>query len=176
MQKIVILILISMCSIAGFSQDTIKLREMGRRPAIVTDRPPQAVYFQLGGSGPIISVNYDRRFSNRVNGFGFAAGIGFWAESDFYGSTSMFSIPVSLNYLIGRRNDFVELAAGTTYISANATIFDDNDHGSGFIHHVNVGYRHQPATGGFFFRGGVSPLFFQSEYHTSFYLGFGYNF
>jgi hypothetical protein len=162
--------------IAIHAQDTIRLRDIGKHTTIVTDRPPQAVYFQLGGSGPIISANYDRRFFNKVNGLGFAAGIGYWSESNFGANTSIFSVPLSINYLFGRRNDFLELAAGATYISASADLFDSNDSESGFFYHVNMGYRHQPATGGFFFRGGYSPLFYKGEYQTSFYLGFGYNF
>jgi hypothetical protein len=156
--------------------DTIKLSQINKGPKIVTDRAPQAVYFQIGGSGPILSANYDRRFAKRLNGFGFAAGIGFFADSE----ESVFSIPVSLNYLIGRKTHFIELAAGTTFI--NDTYEDwwsstgENITETYFIHHVNVGYRHQPATGGLFLRGGFSPLFDQGDFVISFYLGFGYNF
>jgi len=153
--------------------DTIKLREMSKGPKIVTDRPPQAVYFQIGGSGPLLSANYDRRFSKRLNGAGFTVGLGYWND---YGE-SIFSIPFSLNYLFGRKSDFVELAAGSTFVSFKSSDwFGDPDNESGFIHHVNLGYRHQPAAGGFFFRGGFSPLFAEGDYETSFYLGFGYNF
>lgn len=160
--------------IAGLAQaDTIKLREMGRTSKIVTDRPPQAVYFQIGGSGPIFSANYDRRFGKRLNGAGFAAGVGYWRDFGI----GIFSIPVSINYLLGRKSHYLELAGGTTFISAEVDWFDDgNETESGFIHHINAGYRYQPATGGFFFRGGISPLFGGGDYATSFYLGFGYNF
>ena len=150
--------------------DTVRLRGIGSKPAIVTDRAPQAVYFQVLGSGPILSVNYDRRFAKKVNGLGFAAGLGFWAESD----VSIISFPVQLNYLFGRETHFIEVAGGTTFVSAAESFFDSN--GSGFIHHLNIGYRHQPTRGGFFFRGGYSPLFFAGESVTSFYLGFGHNF
>ena len=152
--------------------DTIKLRELGRRPAVITDRPPQAVYFQFGGSAPLMAANYDRRFANKLNGFGFAVGVGYW--NDF--GIGIFSIPVSLNYLFGRRSHFLELAAGTTFISAKVDWIGEEEGGSGFIQHINLGYRYQPAQGGFFFRGGVSPLFAYGEYTTSAYLGFGYNF
>lgn len=153
--------------------DTIRLRELSKQARIVTDRPPQAVYFQLGGSAPIMSANYDRRFGKRLNGAGFAAGIGYWR--DF--GVNIFSVPVSINYLIGRKSHYLELAAGTTFVSAEVDWFDSEDEtASGFIHHINMGYRYQPASGGFFFRGGISPLFAGSDYATSFYLGFGYNF
>ena len=62
--------------------DTIKLSQINKGPRIVTDRAPQAVYFQLGGSGPILSANYDRRFGKRLNGAGFTLGIGYFTDSE----------------------------------------------------------------------------------------------
>ncbi|MDQ6812116.1 MAG: hypothetical protein M3040_00020 [Bacteroidota bacterium] len=167
---------LSLFSIASFAQkDTVRLKRTPfENKAIVTDRPPQAVYFLLGGSGPALSVNYDRRFGKRVNGAGFAAGLGFVGGTGI----SVFSIPVSLNYLFGRKSDFIEVAAGTTFITSSVdNLFEEStSKGSGFFYHVNGGYRHQPAAGGFFFRGGISPLFFGGGYITSYYIGFGYNF
>ena len=156
-------------------KDTVRLREISRdSKVIVTDRPPQAIYFLLGGSGPLLSVNYDRRFKNRVNGAGFAVGLGFFGEI----GVSIFSIPVSVNYLLGRNSHFLEIAGGATFISARATdIFGSgSSSGSLVFYHINAGYRYQPTKGGFFFRGGISPLFFGGEYVTSYYLGFGHNF
>lgn len=157
-------------------KDTIRLRELQKNQrSIVTDRPPQAVYFQFGGSGPLLSVNYDRRFGKKVNGAGFTAGLGFFKVDQ----VSIFSIPVSLNYLLGKRSSFLEIAAGTTFITATAfNFYDENERssGSGFVHHVNLGYRYQPYNGGFFVRGGISPLFAREVFVTSYYLGFGHNF
>jgi hypothetical protein len=150
--------------------DTVRLKNISSKSVIVTDRPPQAAYFQLGGNGPILSVMYDRRFGKKVNGLGFSTGLGFWAESDI----TIFSVPLQLNYLFGRQNHFIEFGGGTTFVTAAESFFDTD--ASGFIHHLNIGYRHQPTRGGFFFRGGFSPLFFESESVTSFYLGFGHNF
>jgi len=163
--------------IIPLKKDTIRLKEISKDVGqIVTDRPPQAVYFQFGGSAPIMAVNYDRRFKKVLNGFGFTAGVGYWRSDLFGENISVFSIPVSLNYLIGRKTHFVEVAAGTTFLTAKTNFFDDPQSGSGFIHHVNLGYRHQPARGGFFFRGGASPLFAAGEGGMSYYLGFGHNF
>lgn len=176
MKKFYVSLLLSLCIGTLFAQkDTVRLREISRNSkAIVTDRPPQAVYFLIGGSGPLLSVNYDRRFFKRANGFGFAVGLGYYAEL----GVSIFSVPVSINYLIGRKSHFLEIGGGTTFISAKTNDFFDegNNNGSGFIQHVSVGYRYQPVRGGFFFRGGISPLFFEGESATSAYIGFGYNF
>ncbi len=170
-----VIILICISGIVFAQKDTVRLREISKNSKlIVTDRPPQAIYFQIGGSAPILSVNYDRRFQKRVNGAGFAVGLGFFGES----GVSVFSIPVSVNYLIGRNSHFLEIAGGATFVSATVTDFFDegSSTGSGFIFHLNAGYRYQPTRGGFFFRGGISPLFSQGEYATSLYLGFGHNF
>ncbi len=160
-------------------KDTIHLKNIEKASRnIVTDRAPQAVYFQLGGSGPILSVNYDRRFQKKLNGLGFAVGIGYFGVE----GVSLFSVPVSLNYLFGHNSHFVELAAGTTFVSAQTSDFfgSGSNSGSGFLYHINVGYRYQPTTGGFFFRGGVSPIFTSASdgggHITSYYLGFGHNF
>ena len=158
----------------GNAQRTVQLKSKGKSESIITDRPPQAVYFQIGGSAPILSVNYDRRFSKKVNGFGFAAGLGFFGVS----GSSIFSVPVSLNYLIGKDSHFMELAAGGTFVSTTTSDFFSNgtNHGSAVLGHFNLGYRYQPSNGGFFFRGGISPLFYGGEYATSYYVGFGHNF
>src|SRR6185312_8168067 len=97
MKKIVLtLVLILSIGILLAQKDTVHLKVISQNQKnIVTDRPPQAVYFLIGGSGPILSVNYDRRFQKRLNGAGFAVGLGFWGVS----GASIFSIPVSLNYL-----------------------------------------------------------------------------
>lgn len=159
-------------------KDTIHLKEIARiNKNVVTDRAPQALYFQIAGSGPFLSVNYDRRFQKKLNGFGFAAGLGYFGIQ----GVSIFSIPVSLNYLIGHNTHFFEFAAGTTFVSAKSTdIFGTGSTSSesGLIYHLNIGYRYQPTKGGFFFRGGYSPLFASGAGgpQQSIYLGFGHNF
>ncbi|MBA2249608.1 MAG: hypothetical protein H0W12_05400 [Chitinophagaceae bacterium] len=175
MKKVIFtFISVLMVMIVFAQKDTVRLREIQKNSkGIVTDRAPQAVYFQIGGSAPLLSVNYDRRFYKKVNGLGFAIGVGFFGESGI----NIFSVPFSINYLIGHNSHFVEVAAGTTFVSATSDLFDtQSDHASGFIHHINLGYRYQPSRGGFFFRGGFSPLFYQSEYAMSYYIGFGHNF
>ncbi len=101
-------------------------------------------------------------------------------RDSFYGESgaTIISFPVSLNYLFGRSSHFLEIAGGTTFVTANANDFfyNENSNESGFIFHLSGGYRYQPTKGGFFFRGGFSPLFYKGEYATSFYLGFGHNF
>lgn len=168
-----LVLLFSAVSYSFAQSDTIHLKSGFGHQRLVTDRPPQAVYFGLGGSAPIFSANYDRRFGNRLNGWGFTAGLGFFGATDAH----IFSIPASINYLIGRKDNFLELAAGATFATAASYDFFDGSNSSSVVfEHLNLGYRHQPAHGGFFARTGISPIFFDSEYFTSFYLGLGYGF
>lgn len=172
MKKLLFTLFLSLTFTILFAQrDTVRLKKIQESRTIVTDRAPQAVYFQLGGSAPIFSVNYDRRFGKRVNGAGFAAGLGFFGAS----GEGVFSLPLSLNYLIGNNSHFVELAGGATFLSSSSADLFDED-ATLVIGHANVGYRYQPTKGGFFFRGGISPLFIGGGYGTSFYVGFGHNF
>jgi hypothetical protein len=174
---LLILFLASVFSSGVFAQvDTIHLKNNGGSGyrKMVTDRPPQAIYFGIGGSGPIFSVNYDSRFGKRLNGAGFTAGLGFFGVT----GATLFSIPVSVNYLFGKQNHFLELAAGATFATGSSYDFVDNGSSSAstVFGHINLGYRYQPAIGGFFARTGVSPLFIAGEYVTSYYLGLGYSF
>lgn len=160
------------CSYTFGQVDTIKLKrsEAEKNTVIVTDRPPQAWYFGVGGSAPLFSGNYDRRFGKRLNGPGFTVGLGIF----FGGDVTLFSVPASLNYLVGKKNSFFEIAGGGTYVTGS---IDWGDLGSGssstFIWHINAGYRYQPAAGGFFFRGGFSPLFAEGGSFMSYYIGGG---
>lgn len=177
MKRIVLVAFLTFTIACSFAQvDTIRLKNNGSSAdrKIVTDRPPQAVYFGIGGSGITFSVNYDRRFGKRLNGLGFSTGLGFFG----FAGTSLFTIPASLNYLFGKKNHFLELAAGATLaIGTSQDFFNGSStSGSTVIGHINLGYRYQPANGGFFARTGISPLFFQGDYLTFYYLGLGYSF
>lgn len=156
----------------GQTTDTIRLKNKSVAKNIVTDRPPQAVYFGIGGSALIFSVNYDTRFAKRLNGLGVSTGIGTW----FGGGTAVFIIPATLNYLVGRKDHFLEIGAGASFITATTDFFSSESTGSTFVGHGVLGYRYQPASGGFFARGGFTPLFADGDAVMYFHLGFGYSF
>jgi len=174
MRKAALILLLVLGNLAGAAQeDTIRLKAgSSGRQTLVTDRAPQALYLGIGGSGPFLSFNYDRRFMKKVNGPGFTAGLGLWGFSGL----TVFSVPVSVNYLLGKDSHFLELAGGVTFLTTGGKLFAGNSNQPRFIFHFNAGYRYQPSRGGFFFRGGISPLFAGGEYVISYYLGFGHNF
>lgn len=139
---------------------------------------PQAVFFELLGPGGIYSVNYDTRFSKKPGGLGLRGGVSYTQISE----ASLFTLPVQLNYLLGKNEKFFELGLGATYATAaldfNDDYYDDKeDSESTVFGTMTFGYRKQPRDGGFMFRGGASPVFgkgFFIPYYA--YLSFGYSF
>jgi hypothetical protein len=92
------------------------------------------------------------------------------------GSASAFTIPLSINVITSEKNHFFEFAAGTTYTTGEIDVIVRQS-GRFFFHHLNIGYRYQRVNGGFFFRAGMSPLFFKDDQLTVLpYLGFGVSF
>ena len=168
-------------SVVIWAQDTVSLKHESQRSKVYTDRPPQAVYAELGGNGIVLSVNYDRRFNKRTTGFGFRAGLGYSFDS----YTPFVSVPLAVNYLMGRRNSFFEVGAGETPVFLGSVkdyggiSIGDEDFNSKdvlLITTLNVGYRLQPIRGGFNLRAGIMPLFAKGGTSILPYVSLGYNF
>jgi hypothetical protein len=168
-----ICLLLSCCCLPGLAQDTVHLKR-NYNPITVTDRPPQAVFAELYGRAGIFSVNYDRRFSKRLDGLGFTVGGGYLKIEDL----NLVSVPVSLNYLLGKNGKYFEMGAGVSYFSARITDIDNvSQHGHTFVGTMTLGYRSQPIKGGFMFRAGINPFFFKDVFFPYWpYVSFGYNF
>ena len=129
----------------------------------------QNFYVELGGPGIIFSANYDTRFSNTQDGLGGRVGIGGLSS----GSSSIFTMPLQLNYLLGKDDKFFEIGVGVTINSGNiGGIFNSSTIGT-----MVFGYRLQPKNSGFSFRAFVSPVFDGSNF-TPYFVGlsFGYSF
>ncbi|MDR3611850.1 MAG: hypothetical protein P4L27_14870 [Ignavibacteriaceae bacterium] len=139
----------------GFSQDDSQQQS---QPQLQADEPyllsPNSIYVEALGSGLFYSVNYDRLFSHNIGG---RIGIGLLSD----GLNSLYFIPVTLNYLIGKGNSKLELGAGVTIVAADIDLFGTGHRTSGslVLGTAIIGYRYQPADGGFLFRIGFTPLF-----------------
>lgn len=123
----------------------------------------QNVFVELGGQGLLITANYDSRFGKRRDGLGGRVGIGYIAADNDHSATT---IPLSLNYLLGKNNKFFEIGLGTTFIASksNGSYFfeDDNsqvEKNSHVIGTMSFTYRVQPVDSGFSFRAGITPIF-----------------
>lgn len=138
----------------------------------------KAVFAEVLGNGPLFSINYDMRLERfRNDGLGIRAGIGLGA---LHGSSAAefsryLSIPLTVNYIVGKKRHGLETGAGITSQFA----LTDLDKAAqirplGFL---NVGYRYQPLKDGFLFRATFSPYIGPSTF-DSFWIGMsiGYSF
>jgi hypothetical protein len=136
----------------------------------------QNVFVELGGQGILITANYDTRFNKTRNGLGARAGIGYIAGSGDHFAT----IPVSLNYLLGKEKHFFEVGLGATLVTGswNDSFFSNNTAShSNTIGTMSFAYRVQPVDSGFAFRAGLTPIF-TSNFFFPFFggLSIGYTF
>ncbi len=134
----------------------------------------QNVFIELGGQGLTFTANYDTRFTKSRDGFGGRVGIGYISDS----GDKLTTIPVSLNYLLGKGNKFLEVGLGATYLSTtgnNDVLFSNNE--SSLIGTMSFAYRLQPVDSGFSFRAGISPVF-SKDFFIPYYGGIslGYTF
>jgi hypothetical protein len=124
----------------------------------------QNVFIELGGQSLLFTANYDTRFGNRRDGLGGRAGIGYFAVD----GDKLTTIPVSLNYLLGKGNKFFEVGLGATFAATSTDsdgfLFDDDDSGSNVIGTMSFAYRVQPIDSGFSFRIGLSPVFNKNNF------------
>jgi hypothetical protein len=169
MRKIAVLLLATTFTVPYLqAQDSIT----NRVPAKLTDQPPaKVVYAEVGGPG-LLSINYDMRLTRSNAGFGFRAGFGGWSIKE----SKLVLVPLGLNYITSKNNrDFFEAGAGTTIVSnSNKDATGAFKHSFGFL---NLGYRKQPAEGGYFFKANLVPVF-GSGFFWPYYagVGFGYTF
>ena len=140
----------------------------------------KVVYAELGGPG-IVSANYDMRFSKKEDGFGGRIGIGgFSLKDDFEeaGRISLFTIPVGINYLLGKDGkNFFEIGAGFTYINVGTSYGSESSVLESSFGNLTFGYRMAPTKGGFVFKAQITPLFNKNGFWPYFGgVGFGYKF
>jgi hypothetical protein len=134
----------------NLEEDTVK-----RDSTITQAKRPRTAFLELGGPGLAITVNYDTRFGQTRDKWGYRVGAGYYNT----GANWIASIPLQINYLYGFNksggSSFLELGAGTTFMkshgSTNGTTFEfDND--VGFFATGTIGYRYQQDNGGINFR------------------------
>lgn len=144
----------------SLEEDTVK-----RDSTIVPATRPRSVYIEVGGPGLALTANYDTRFGDQPDKWGFRVGAGYYNT----GANWIASIPLQINYLYAlsknggskfAQSSFLELGFGTTFIrsqgSTNGTSFEFDDD-TGFFATATIGYRYQQDDGGINFRIGFVP-------------------
>lgn len=120
----------------------------------------KTVYGEFLGAGGLASINFDYRLGKNPEGFGIRTGIGYFQ----WNNSSLVSIPVIGNYLIGKNGKYLDLGIGArigyeTMVNEEPSN-PDQKFEEGFrvgTPILNIGYRYQPLEGGFNFRAGFSP-------------------
>jgi hypothetical protein len=116
------------------------------------------VFFEYGGTSPAYSINIDSRFAESNKGLGARIGVGYQWD----GPQEAWSIPLQVNYLLGRTKHFFEPALGLAYYYNNqvgSTWGMNSNEGSSIYGSLSLGYRYQPLRRGFTGRAGVAGLY-----------------
>ena len=157
MQKFVTVLSLILFSFKLFSQSTGSLHS-------------SQIQVELLGPGSLFSINIDSRFSKKGNGLGYRIGLGGKPLGMFDESCNtggQISLPIGLNYTIGKKEHLVELGTGIVPLLFTGTKVYCPDLDEGFFgdeadhyFYVLTGYRYQPVRKkGFTYRIFVSPLF-----------------
>ena len=146
-----------------------------KRDSIITpEKKPKAIFLEVGGPGLALTVNYDTRFGNSVDKFGFRIGGGYYNT----GANWVATVPFQINYLYGK-NSFLELGVGTTFVrsvgTTGGTVFQF-DNITGFIGTGTIGYRYQQENGGINFRIAFVPVLYDEGLLAEGGISIGYTF
>jgi hypothetical protein len=157
----------------NLEEDTVK-----RDSTIKLAERPRSVFIEVGGAGLALTLNYDARFGENRDKWGYRVGAGYYNT----GANSVFSVPLQVNYLYSiahSTSSFIEGAAGTTFLiskgSTNGTYFQF-DNITGFCGTVSVGYRYQQENGGINFRIVFDPIVYDEGLLFEGGLSIGYTF
>ena len=133
----------------------------------------KVVYVEALGNGLLGSVNFDMRLKkDRNDGVGVRVGLGLgelWSDGRYT------SIPLSINYILGKRKNGLEAGIGMT----PQITLRDLDEGSNIkaIGFMNLGYRLQPLNKGIVVRAMITPAFNSNGFHGGWGgLSLGYGF
>jgi len=167
-----ILLIATLCfSVLSFGQMSA---EVGSRQKVI--------YGNLVGADGFVGLHYDMRFMpNRSDGPGFAVGIGGAAAFLFFTSTTVRTIPVEVNYVIGLGNNSLLLGIGVVHMKYRSELIlipetkTVESQSSPLLH---IAYRHKPIASGFFFQAGLEITSFDEDLPNPIPIsvGFGYAF
>ena len=177
--KAICLLTLIITSHLSLKAQNLEENPIKRDSTIIEAKKPQSVFLEVGGPGLALTVNYDTRFGNRRDGWGYRAGAGYYNT----GSNSVFSVPLQVNYLKGFSktggSSFAEFGAGTTFVyskgSTNGTYFQF-DNVTGFIGTATIGYRYQQDNGGINFRIAFVPILYDEGLIAAGGVSIGYTF
>jgi hypothetical protein len=152
---------------ATTTTQTTTVATPARVRAAATGTTAHAVYAEAGGPG-LLSINYDMRFTPTQDGLGFRAGFGGWSIGD----SKLIFIPIGLNWITTKNGtDYFEAGAGGTIVSNSNKEPGDGPFKNSFGF-LSLGYRKQPAQGGFFWKASLVPVVGKG-FFWPYWVGFG---
>lgn len=187
---ILFLFLITSLTLAASDGTNIRQRKSEK------DTRTHGIYVELLGASNMVGIAYDARLK-LGSSFGYRVGASYAYGSNssiFSGSSSIrgFSVPLEVNYLLGRRKSKLEIGLGLSIGIYNEksswwevdsyTEHELSETKFGYYLFANIGYRYQGHRG-FMFRTGLSPSFNFNDKHGLSktprfypYISFGYAF
>lgn len=116
-----------------------------------------SIYAEVFGQGFSGSLNYDMLFNrDRKWKKSFTVGIVFTPKAFDFGDGTYFGIPVSYNWLYGKKRNFLELGVGLT-TQACKNVSEVNPFSIYTYLTPKIGYRFQAFNNGIFFRATITP-------------------
>src|ERR1700733_8004790 len=95
----------------NLEEETVK-----RDTTVPNSAKPRTVFIEVGGPGLALTANYDTRFGEGRDKWGYRVGAGYYNT----GSNWVATVPLQINYLYGFKkpgaSSFLELGAGTTFL------------------------------------------------------------
>lgn len=167
MKKITFVMAFTMLTIALFSQDIAPLKYQ------------KSVNLDLLGGGFFLNFSFDMRLRKGVSdGLGFKVGVGGFKALG-YGDLFVATLPIEVNYLIGKGNRSLELGIGLlnsygTNSKESSSFLKDGFNTGTF--YPKIGYRYQPSKNGFTYNIAYTPLINSNGFKHYFGFGVGYSF
>jgi hypothetical protein len=169
-----------LCSQAqNLEEDTVK-----RDSTISAATKLHTMYLEVGGPGLALTANYDMRFGEDRDKWGYRVGAGYYNT----GANWVATVPLQINYLYAfnksggpgfMESSFAEFGAGTTFVrsqgSTRGTTFEFANI-TGFIGTATIGYRYQQDNGGINFRIAFVPVVYDDGLLWEGGLSLGYTF
>ncbi len=138
----------------------------------------EAVFVEVKGSGINLTLNYDTRFSKKINGIGGSIGFGYLGDK----YENAMNLPIAVNYLVGSKRNFFEMGIAAVWSEYNIESDDQAGfvktyvtHLQGWAFAVIAGYRYQQA-GKIFFRIDATPVFSKCKTYPLAGFSVGYSF